>query len=220
MELNDELLSAYLDGELAPAQREQVAAALLQDAGARLRLERMQQADQALRAAMPATTNDHFQAAMAAKISGSALAARSWQRTVLPWALAASLVGLTVGYVLPRGDAGGFAQPDATWLNALNSTPSGTASSTGVTPLLSFKTVDGRYCRLFRAQGAASGEGLVCRSAEQWQLVAWDATTPEPAEGFRAAGASALVDGAMSALGGSPAMDLAEERAVIAREWR
>ncbi len=35
-----------------------------------------------------------------------------------------------------------------------------------------------------------------------WKLTAWDASAPESVDGFRTAGASALVDGAMVGLGG------------------
>ena len=44
MELNDELLSAYLDNALDEERQAAVSAALATDAGARLRLERMQAA--------------------------------------------------------------------------------------------------------------------------------------------------------------------------------
>jgi hypothetical protein len=50
-------------------------------------------------------------------------------------------------------------------------------------------------------------------------VVAWDATTTTSTDGFRAAGAGMLIDGAMSELGGSPAMDTGEERAAITRGW-
>ena len=45
MDLNDELLCAYLDNELDAEQRQRVAAALAADAGAQLRLQRMRDAD-------------------------------------------------------------------------------------------------------------------------------------------------------------------------------
>src|SRR5689334_7644998 len=53
MELNDELLCAYLDGELDEAMRARVAAVLDVDAGGRVRLERMRFADERLRRDIP-----------------------------------------------------------------------------------------------------------------------------------------------------------------------
>jgi hypothetical protein len=220
MELNDELLSAYLDNALEAAQYEAVSAALATDAGARLRLERMQQADRALRTALPLPQGDKFEAMLAARIQMGRTAPR-WQRTVLPWALAASVAGLVAGYLLPRAQLpGGLSTPDRVLVRALDETRSGAAAGQGVSMVLSFQAQDGRYCRLFRAaRDSGSGEGLACRGSTGWQVVAWDATTTTSTEGFRAAGAGMLIDGAMSELGGSPAMDAGEEGAAIERDW-
>ena len=53
LELNDELLCAYMDGELDAEMRARVERALVDDAGARVRLERMRLADERLRAEIP-----------------------------------------------------------------------------------------------------------------------------------------------------------------------
>jgi hypothetical protein len=220
MELNDELLSAYLDGALDAAPRARVEAALDADPGARLRLENMRQADQALRNALPLRGGDRFESMLADQLVGRA--AKPAARGALPWALAASLAGLIVGYLLPRMDEGNQRDVlDRALLGALDTQRSGAPVVEGTQVLLTFQAGDGRYCRLFRAgEQDAMGEGLACRSGDEWQLTAWDASVPESADGFRTAGASALVDGAMAALGGKPAMGAAEEDAVIQRDWR
>jgi hypothetical protein len=219
MELNDELLSAYLDNALESGQHEAVATALATDAGARLRLERMRQADRALRTALTLPQGDRFEAALAARIQMGRPVLR-WQRTVLPWALAASVAGLVAGYLLPRAQPVGLSTPDRTLARALDETSSGATGAKDVSMVLSFQAADGRYCRLFRtARDAGSGEGLACRSSAGWQVVAWDATTTASTDAFRAAGAGMLIDGAMSELGGSPAMDAGEEIAAINRGW-
>jgi len=219
MELNDETLSAYLDNALEAGQQQAVSTALATDAGARLRLERMRQADRALRTALPLPQGDKFEAVLAARIQMGNPMPR-WQRAVLPWALAASIAGLVAGYLLPRAQPpGGLAAPDSLLVRALDETGSGTTAQQ-VSMVLSFQAADGRYCRLFRAsRDAGSGEGLACRGSAGWQVVAWAATTTTSTEGFRAAGAGMLIDGAMSELGGSPAMDPGEERAAITRGW-
>lgn len=221
MELNDELLGAFLDDALDATTRAQVEAALDADPGARLRLENMRQADQALRNALPLRGGDHFEALVAERVAGRAAPHVSRGR-LLPWALAASLAGLLAGYLLPRMDAGSGAQVlDRAVVRALDAQRSGTSAADGAQVLLTFQAADGRYCRLFRAGKAdAMGEGLACRNGPRWTLAAWDASAPESLDGFRTAGASALVDGAMAALGGKPAMSAAEEDAVIEDGWR
>jgi hypothetical protein len=221
MELNDELLSAYLDDALDAAGSASVAAALQADPGARLRLESMREADRALRAALPLKQGDIFESALAEGMRSRPTGRR--MRHVLPWALAASLAGLIVGYLLPRAGVDSTAHPmDAALQAALASQHSGAAVESGTQMVLSFQAADGRYCRLFRAGTAeAMGEGLACRDASgDWKLTAWDASAPTAVNGFRTAGVSALVDGAMATLGGKPAMSATEEDAVIARQWR
>ena len=56
LELNDELLCAYMDGELDAGMRARVEQALIDDAGARVRLERMRAADERLKADIPLST--------------------------------------------------------------------------------------------------------------------------------------------------------------------
>ncbi len=221
MELNDELLSAYLDGALDAATRARVESLLDADPGARLRLESMRQADQALHNALPLRGGDRFEAMLTEQLVGRSTrpaARRAW----LPWAVAASLAGLIVGYLLPRMDAGKGSQVlDRALVRQLDTQRSGAPVVEGTQVLLTFQAADGRYCRLFRAGDVdAMGEGLACRDEQQWKLTAWDASVPESVDGFRTAGASALVDGAMVALGGKPAMSATEEAAVIGDGWR
>ena len=233
VDLNDERLCAFLDDQLDPAQRAQVEAALAADAGARLRLERLRGADQQLHKALPLRGKDHFEAAMVARIRGGApVVTRSWQRSVLPWAAAAAVVGVFAGYLLPRQlPASGAMQVAASSAPAqLSGDVAGflqvarageVTDARGLSVVLSFESADARYCRVFHsAAGATAGEGLACQSAAGWQLVAWDGLAGGPTEGFRAAGASGLIDGAMDALGGKPAMSSEEEAALIERGWK
>lgn len=224
MELNDELLSAYQDGELDATQRERVAAALAADPGARLRLERLRQVDRALGDALPARSGDLFESALAARIRGQAVAIPR-RRPVLPWAMAASVAGLLAGYLLPRPDAGGAALQagllEPRWQQVLDTGAAGAAGREGLQVVLSFQAGDGRYCRLFRAVASGSeGEGLACHDSASWRLVAWDGLAADSSGGFQAAGPSALIDGAMSELGGSAAFEPQEEAAAIGRGWR
>lgn len=224
MDLNDELLCAYLDGELDPASREKVEIALTADAGARLRLARMEAADHALTAALPLPGADHFEASMTARIRGLApLVPR--RRMVLPWAAAAAITGIFAGYLLPRsglapGVATGFAHIDGALEQVLESGRSGVAASSGPAVVLTFAAADTRFCRVFRGDaGQAAGEGLACRDSGKWTLVAWDAAAGSSSQAYRTAGASTLIDAAMDALGGQPSLGSDEEAALINAGW-
>jgi hypothetical protein len=223
VDLNDELLCAYLDDELDAAQRRDVAAALAADAGAQLRLQRMREADRDLKAALPLAGGDHFEAAMAARIHGRAPASE-WRR-IVPWAAAAAVAGVLVGYVVPHEVAGprpgDFLQLAPAVQAMLEKQPSGEVGAGAMSVVLTFEAQDSRYCRLFRVSAQAPGEGLACRSRDgAWQLAAWSAGEAGSSDGFRPAGANGVIDAAMSALGGQPALDTPAEAALLQRDWR
>lgn len=239
-ELNDELLCAYMDGELDPEMRVRVEQALVDDAGARVRLERMRVADERLKAEIP----------LQAVQSNDPLSARILGRRPVPpvsrparWpvaisALAAGISGIVVGFVLSRSQEPKVvpvvaavtststslsgASSKQLLLATLESGESGKAAVEGeraVQIILTFEADDGRYCRTFGARDAhASAEGVACRTNGQWQVIAWDGTA-DPGEGFRAAGASEMLDDVMDRLGGSPALEVADERALIEKHW-
>ncbi len=104
-ELNDELLCAYMDGELDPETRARVEQALVDDAGARVRLERMRVADERLKVEIPLPAlqpNDP----LSERILGGEPTPRV-SRPALRWgiavsALAAGISGVVVGFVLAR----------------------------------------------------------------------------------------------------------------------
>jgi len=239
-ELNDELLCAYLDGELDPGMRARVEQALVDDAGARVRLERMRVADQRLKAEIPLPAlqpNDPS----SEPILGGKPASRA-SRPALRWgaatitALAAGISGVVVGFVLSRSQEPRVIPVVATaasttlsgassqlLLATLENGESGKAAVEGdrsVQIILTFESDDGRYCRAFGSRDAgAAGEGVACRSGGQWQVVAWDGTA-DPGEGFRAAGANELLDDVMDRLGDGTALEIADERALIERHWK
>lgn len=243
MELNDELLCAYLDGELAEAERAAFEAALAADPGARLRLERLREADRQLKAAYPLTPtadNDPLAAAILAHKPGQPFrmppraevqalnptqrpmrTARWFQRPVWRGALAASLAAAIVGLVVVN--RAGDDQPggEAARLAALDVTPSGVEARDGGTvirPVLSFRADDGRWCRVFE-QDHGAREGLACRDDGGWQLLALEAGDGGAPGELRPAGSNAAIDQLMSRLGGSDAVDAEQERALIAGRW-
>lgn len=238
--LNDELLCAYMDGELDADMRARVEQALVDDAGARVRLERMRVADERLKADIPLPALQPSDPLSARILDGKPVP--STGRASMRWgvaitALAAGISGVIVGFVLSRSQevppapvvatsapspALSGASSNALLLAALDSGESGKTiheAGRSAQVILTFETDDGRYCRAFRArETGVAAEGVACRSGAQWEVVAWDGTV-DPDEGFRAAGASELLDDVMDRLGGGAALETAEERALIERHW-
>lgn len=227
LDLNDDLLSSYIDGELDAATRLRVDALLATDAGARQRLERMRHADQLLRAAFPLPASDRPDP-LAARILGAReprppRAHRAWyRRPATLTALAASVGALAVAAVL-RLAGSGDAVVDASLLAVLNQLPSGTELRSGdrrIQPLLSFRADDGRWCRVFGEQVAGrSEEGLACRDGDGWQLLARDDDGGGDAGSLRPAGAGQTVDARMAQLGDAPVLDGSQERLLIKQGW-
>ena len=152
-------------------------------------------------------------------------------------ALAAGIGGVIVGLVLSRSQEApeppvviapapapslSGASSNGLLLAALDTGESGKMIEEGgrsAQVMLTFEADDGRYCRAFRAhETGVAAEGVACRNDTQWQVVAWDGTV-DLDEGFRAAGASELLDDVMDRLGGGAALEVAEERALIERHW-
>ena len=220
-ELNDELLRAYMDGELDPQMRERVEQALVDDAGARVRLERMRVADERLKAEVPPPVSRPSRwgvaiSALAAGIGGVVVGfvlSRAQEPKVVP----------VVASVVPASPLLSGASSNELLLATLESGESGKAAVEGdrsVQIILTFESDDGRYCRTFGARDASgAAEGVACRTGGQWQVVAWDGTA-DPGEGLRTAGASELLDDVMDRLGGTPALEGAEERTLIEQHWK
>jgi hypothetical protein len=239
LELNDELLCAYMDGELDAEMRARVEKALVDDAGARVRLERMRAADERLKADIPLAALQPNDPLSARILDGKPVPRASRPSIRLGaaiTALAAGVAGVIVGFVLARSQqvpeaplAATLSAPSLSGassntllLAALDSGESGKAieqAGRSTQIILTFESDDGRYCRAFRSHEAnAAAEGVACRSDGQWEVVAWDGTV-DPDEGFRAAGASELLDDVMDRLGGGAALEAADVRALIERHW-
>jgi hypothetical protein len=239
LELNDELLCAYMDGELDAEMRARIEQALVDDAGARVRLERMRAADERLKAEIPLQTlqpNDPLSARILDGKPVPRVSQPPLRLGAVITALAAGIGGVIVGFVLARSQevpATPFvaaapapslsgASSNRLLLAALDSGESGKSIGEGgrsAQIILTFESDDGRYCRAFRARDAnVAAEGVACRTGGQWEVVAWDGTV-DPDEGFRAAGASELLDEVMDRLGGGAALEPADERALIEQHW-
>ena len=262
---DDELLSAYLDGEL-PADREaELERRLATDPELALKLERLSEADGALRDAFAPVAAEPMPQAVVDAIGAHAdkspdarrddtrsgtvvdLGARRRGREpgAVPWTLAlAASVTLAIGGVLGYLVAPQNGAPEAGLLastgsvargsdlhDMLETAPSGTtrdiAGGLTATPVLSFASRDGGYCRELAIAGAdRSAAALACRRDDGWQVEALSFLAGpaqnggQPGGEFRPAGrASSAIDAAVDErIVGDP-LDAAAEAALIDRVW-
>lgn len=142
-----------------------------------------------------------------------------WRRHSLPLggAVAASLVAVlllsTQGNEAPRRDLS-FALETGRSL-----TPVQLADGSTVTPTLTVKAADGRWCREYRQ---ASSVGLACRQAGRWKIEA-QGEGGGPADGSEIAVASgedgAALDAGFARLRASDPIDGKAEAGLIANGW-
>lgn len=221
MELNDELLCAYLDGELDEAAREQVTRALETDVGGRVRLERMRAADARLRREMPPQSlpaTDPIADFIRRHEPGAPAVLPARSRRFVPGAIAAAAAMITVALLfMSRGASPVDSYAEGALQAALETRPSGVVAGTPVVIVMTLRTRDGAACRLFESRTGTAAEGLACRDGTGWKIVAWDATVSR-GDGYETAGASPVLDAAMDRLGAEP-LDGAAERAALEGGW-
>ncbi len=239
-EVSDELLFAYVDGELDAATAAQIDAAVAQDKSLAARVSQQRQLrellhgnfdpvlrepvpDRLLHALAPAPAID-IHAARARKSHGGK---RRWAWP--EWgAMAATLVlGIVAGlnYQGPAGDQPLVVQEGGLVArgyldSALSNQPGGDVGANGAQIGVSIKTASGEYCRSFSLRTSA---GLACRRGRDWviETLAATAASPGPAE-FRQA-ASFLPEPVRIAIeqrmSGEPLTE-AEEAEQVEAQWR
>jgi hypothetical protein len=223
VELNDEILSAYIDGELDAQTAATVATVLAGNIAMRERLEAMRGADEAMRRAFPL---EPASPAALARLQRSSVAPfpsrtkpqRAWaafSATALAAAAAGFFVAIPVASTMSARTDAPFAVSGAL-RSVLESAPSGEVRD-GARVVVSVKAADGRYCREFeRTAGDAVDHGLACRSGAGWSLVAL-ASQPKTS-GFETAGVNPAIDAAVDALGATM-VEPTDEQALLKRAW-
>lgn len=224
--MNDDLISAYIDGELDADKRALVEHWLASDAGAGARLKRFRESDAALRLAVPrisAPENDPLVALLNSDRERPGVAAlRNWGVRVAALA-AACLVGVVAGRTVGAPAPGSPLALPQNVQHFLESTESGRevrVDGAAMQVVLSVMTDDGP-CRLFNADYVdASVETVACREDGVWRV---RARAPRPAgasEGYVTAGSNAAIDATLAGLGGVEALDADQEAVAIASGWR
>lgn len=237
MHIDEDMLTAFADGELDGEARAAVERALAADPVLRAQLE----AQKRLRATLSAhyrpvaseEVPERLLAMLGAAPAGdevaSLSAARERRRAPTRWswgnygAIAATLaVGIIAGQLIPSsgpvGTESGMLVAQGGLANALetqlaSAQPVDAATRIGV----SFADGEGRLCRTF---DGASLSGLACRGEDKWMLVMTTAPTGATASTvYRQAGSSPVLETAQELMAGAP-LDAAQERAARDAGWR
>lgn len=217
MEVTEEVLAAYADGQLDGAKRSDVERELAANAQLAERLQRYRALQQRLRGTYDGVLAEPLPARMrqtlgahAAKASAASpvadfaahRAAAARPRTAREWrsrawlaAAASVLLGLALGYALPhRGGAqmlqfrDGKLIAQGTLAAALDTQLAAQQSRTETVQLgLSFRNAQGNYCRTFATGGATALAGLACRAHEAWQLRLLTGDDRQPVGAYRTA---------------------------------
>jgi hypothetical protein len=223
--LSDEVLSAYIDGELQPAEAARVALALTRDPDAVRRLNALRESDAMLREAFDWPLPG--QASLTDDVSAKMENPSPWRRPAPIAAVAgagvvmAAAAGFAIGQLsAPREvaldtDRGAFAE------GALGKALESQAGDVNgpLRIVLTFRAKDGRFCRQFWA-AAAGLAGVACRDDKGWRIEELSAEA-DPAGGDRApAGTDSPVERAVTLIGVDQPLDLTQEARLIASGWR
>ena len=233
MTIPDEMLMAYVDGELDDLARAGVERAAADDPEVARRLDEQRRLRERLAAHYAPVAEEEVPArfrALLARAPADLADARRRRRPSawhLPAAIAASLVlGLFAGrMVLPPsgGDvaiAEGALVARGALAEALDSRLASEQPADSLVRIgISFVASDGRPCRTFEGPALA---GLACRSAEDWRLVVTAPGSAAPGtQGYRqaASGSSLVYQTAQEMMAGEP-FDAEAERRARDSGWR
>lgn len=227
MAIDDDMLMAFVDGELDEVNRARVERAAAEDPALRARLEQQQGLRDRLAAHYGPVAEEEvparFRALLETNVVPFAAAkprpARPFWQTLT--ALAATLVlGLAIGRtLLAPGASGPFAVQGDTMVaqgelaTALDTQLASAQAQDAPTRIgVSFTNNDGRPCRTFDSRAAA---GIACRGDGGWQVMMTAASAGRQRSDYRQAGSANLLvqQAAQEMMAGEPLDEAAERRA-------
>ncbi len=220
--MDDDMLMAYLDGELGPIEAKRVEQALAENPELRRRIEVQQRLRARLAAHYDPAAREPVPERFRAMLESDVIALDARRARQPVWqnlaALAATLLlGLFVGRALPTGapiaieDRAIIARDDlATALDRqlASAQPADAATRIGI----SFASNDGRLCRTFEQAAMA---GLACRGEAGWQVMVASARRATSGGDYRQAGSDSarVLEAAQEMISGAPFDAAAEARA-------
>ncbi len=192
MNISDQQLDAYVDGELPEAQRALIAQAIARDANLAQRIARQEALRKRLRGTFDPVLLEPIPDRLIGLVKAATFeavtpvadlsAARNKRRPALGWlAIAASiLVGSIAGLLAAQWNTGaelttfrdGKLLAHGALATALDrQLASATPADAGVHVGLSFKARSGQYCRTFDIAGTEGSAGLACYDQQHWRVV-------------------------------------------------
>lgn len=235
MTVTDEMLMAYVDGELDADMAAAVEAAAAGDADVAARLAQHRMLAGAVSGAFADIADEPVPQRLTALLGDDnkvvSLDAARARRLAPAWSrwgtIAAGIAaGLVVGLTLPRGEAplvGGDMRANGQLASALDSQlASAPVEGALVKVGLSFKAQDQRYCRTFTVTKGEGPAGLACRDGDGWTVRMAVAREAGPAGDYRTAGGETpaeVLEAAQALMTGEP-LDATAEAAARAKGWR
>jgi anti-sigma factor RsiW len=242
--LSEETLMAYVDGELDGSTREQVAKAVAADPEVARRVAAHQALRGKLRAGFAPVLEEPVPARLLSLVHGAQSGAKppqvlpfrtrpALQRSWLQWtSLAASFVlGALVWHFTMRLNSSGpitANQGEFVASGALEKARNGQLAadqeqSAAVQIGVSFISRQGPYCRTFRLRGSAAAAGLACHENQGWtvQVLAREPAAPAQGQYRQAASdmAPAVLRAVTDSIAGDP-LDAAAEAQARASGWQ
>lgn len=245
MTVTDETLSAYIDDELSPDEMEAIKTAIVMDNELAARLENMKCPDRLITEAFGGIDSEPLPEAILDLLEDDdanspedviPFPAMQAVRPAAPWVapLAASValaVGIVAGMQIApdRSDsreqvslAGviNASNPLYAALESAQSTSRVETSEGAITPILTFKSVDGPYCReFFVERNAYPSRAVACRLDGAWvvQFAALAAEQTQQATGYSTASAeiTAQFDILVENMIAGDALDTEQERELV-----
>jgi hypothetical protein len=236
----DEILMAYVDGELDEKLRAEIAAALENDPALARRVEQQQVLRYKVAGAFAKVLSDPVpdqltRAAQATRGNVLQFPARPARAPAAPWrarewgAMAASLMlGTLISWriLLPGDGAPIVAGEDALVAHGKLARALDTqlaSEQRGEEPVaigLTFKSHDGNYCRSFEMRATRTA-GLACRAGSDWQVLATDSSVPPQGQLQQASSAlTPAILRAIEARGDGAALDAEAERSAQLAGWQ
>jgi hypothetical protein len=238
--ITDQLLMAYVDGELSPDLAAMILSRLTAEPDLLERMEEHQRLRGELSALyepvigepLPHSLTDLLSRDDAEDAWRPPARAFDLQRLMNAWpiaatAAAAALIGVGLSEVFHAKDplarsSDGRITASGSLARALENdlAPGSPASDAKI--LASFEDRSGQYCRVFQT-GGGHEDGVACKNGGRWLVVALaNATGAEPSQGYRQASSAlaASIATAVDELQASNAMTLAQERQARTQQWR
>lgn len=235
MTVTDEMLIAYIDGELGAEEAAAIAIAAAGSDALAARIARHRLLAGAVKGAYADIAADPVPGRLTAAVEAGKVVSldATRQRRVTPswgrWGTIAAGIaaGLVVGLNLPRGEpslVGGDMRARGELASALDSQLASAPPKAGLVRVgLTFRTRDRDVCRTFTVTKGAGPAGLACRDGDGWTVrMAVPRTAATPGGDYRTAAADTPPEvlAAVEALMADAPLDAAGEAAARKAGWK